>query len=66
MCGAAAGVRWKQESVRVALAGLGVRQIDSVVADVAPVEIEHFAPLASGERQLQGKLGGRVAVNLEG
>ena len=54
MCGAAADVR--QESVRVALAGLGVRQIDGVVADVAPAEIEHFAPLASG---------GRVAVNPE-
>ena len=34
-----------------AWAGLGVGQIDGVVADIAPAEIEHFTPAASGERQ---------------
>ena len=34
-----------------ARAGLRVRQLDGVLADIAPAEIEHFAPAASSERQ---------------
>ena len=34
-----------------ARAGLRIREPDRVYADVAPAQIEHFAPVASGERQ---------------
>ena len=36
---------------RHARAGLGVRQLDGVAADVASSVVEHFAATASGERE---------------
>ena len=32
-------------------AGLRIRERDGVLADIAPAQIEHFAPAASGERE---------------
>ena len=42
------GLDWHRREIN---ACLSVPQIDGVVADIAPAEIEHFTPAASGERQ---------------
>ncbi len=49
-----------------ARAGLGVRQIDGVAADVAPAQIEHFAAAASGEREQPERGDGLVLPGLAG
>ena len=50
-------------------AGLGVGPVDCIVSDVAPPQIEYFAPPTSGEREQAGRggeLGPPLFVGTEG
>ena len=47
-------------------AGLGVRQIDGVIADVAPAKTEYFSPPAYGERQQPNSGDGLGPLGLAG